>query len=333
MEELVDLRYKNFKEVLISIFVGFSIGLSVIVPGISGSAIAIIMKVYDKMMYSFSNIFKKFKLCFVFLIPILVGIVAGFGIGFVLVKLLLETIPFITICFFVGLMVGTFPILFKEIKGEEKTMNRKLLFLAGVLVPLLISAISIFANSNRGLIGLSFGHYLLFLVLGVLISLTQIIPGLSATVLLMMFGYYKEILNNVVDFKLLKSFDIMLVYIMLVVGFVVGILLFSKVINRILDKQRKPFFFTICGLSIGSMIAVFLGSDCVYIYSSWGRDGNALRDLLIGIPALAVGFVITFALYLYDKKKSETKAALENSTSETVPSEALSNEDSVEEKN
>ncbi len=332
MEELVDLRYKNFKEVLISIFVGFSIGLSVIVPGISGSAIAIIMKVYDKMMYSFSNIFKKFKLCFVFLIPILVGIVAGFGIGFVLVKLLLETIPFITICFFVGLMVGTFPILFKEIKGEEKTMNRKLLFLAGVLVPLLISAISIFANSDRGLIGLSFGHYLLFLVLGVLISLTQIIPGLSATVLLMMFGYYKSILDNV-GFELLKNFDIMLVYIMLVVGFVVGILLFSKVINRLLDKQRKPFFFTICGLSIGSMIAVFLGSDCVDIYSSWGRDGNALRDLLIGIPALVVGFVITFALYLYDKKKSETKAALENSTSETVPSEALSNEDLSEEKN
>ena len=57
----MELKYKSIKDVLISIFVGFSIGLSVIVPGISGSAIAMIMKVYDKLMYAFSNIFKKFN--------------------------------------------------------------------------------------------------------------------------------------------------------------------------------------------------------------------------------------------------------------------------------
>lgn len=310
MDELVDLKYKSFKEILISIFVGFSIGLSVIVPGISGSTIAIIMKVYDRMMYSFSNIFKKFKLCFMFLLPILVGIVAGFGIGFVLVKLLLDAIPFITICFFVGLMVGTFPILFREIKGEAPSMNKKLLFLAGILVPLFITAISIFANGNNSLVGLNFGHYLLFLVLGILISLTQIIPGLSATVLLMMFGYYTAILDGV-GTQLFTDLKLMLVYIMLILGFVIGILLFSKVINRLLDKQRKPFFYTICGLSVGSMVAVFLGNECVDIYVSWGRGGNPARDVIVGILAFAIGFAITFALYLYDKKKNEKKLAEE----------------------
>ena len=80
MNETLDLKYKSFKELLISIFVGFSIGLSVIVPGISGSTIAIIMKVYDKMMYAFSNLFKKFKLCVLFLIPIGIGVVLGFGL-------------------------------------------------------------------------------------------------------------------------------------------------------------------------------------------------------------------------------------------------------------
>lgn len=305
MDELIDLKYKSFKEILISVFVGFSIGLSVIVPGISGSTIAIIMKVYDKMMYSFSNVFKRFKDCILYLIPIGVGIVAGFGIGFVLVKLLLEVIPFITICFFVGLMVGTFPILFKEIKGEEPTMNRKLLFTAGILIPLLITVISLFANADNSLVGLNFGHYVLFLVLGVLISLTQIIPGLSATVLLMMFGYYTAILNGV-GLDLFKDFKLMLVYIMLVVGFVIGILLFSKVINRLLDKQRKPFFFTICGLSIGSMLAVFLGNECVDIYAGW-KGTAMIVDIIVGIVALCAGFAITFALYIYDKKKEQKK--------------------------
>ena len=307
MDELIDLKYKNYKEILISIFVGFSIGLSVIVPGISGSAIAIIMKVYDKMMYSFSNIFKRFKVCFVFLIPIVIGIVAGFGIGFVLVKLLLENIPFITICFFVGLMVGTFPILFKEIKGEKATINRKLLFVGGILVPIGITLISMVADGNNSLFGLNFGHYILFLVLGVLISLTQIIPGLSATVLLMMFGYYTAILEGV-GTELFTNFDLLLVYLMLGLGFVIGILLFSKVINRLLEKQRTPFFFTICGLSIGSMVAVFLGNECMDIYKAW--DSMA-RDLIIGIFALASGFAITFALYLYDKKKEKKNMVTE----------------------
>ena len=305
----MDLKYKNYKEILISIFVGFSIGLSVIVPGISGSAIAIIMKVYDKMMYAFSNIFKKFKVCFIFLIPIVIGIVAGFGIGFVLVKLLLDTIPFITICFFVGLMVGTFPILFKEIKGKSATVNRKLLFVGGILVPIGITLISMFADGNNSLFDLNFGHYVLFLVLGILISLTQIIPGLSATVLLMMFGYYTAILEGV-GTELFTDFGLLMVYLMLGLGFVIGILLFSKIINRLLEKQRTPFFFTICGLSIGSMVAVFLGNECMDIYKVW-QTGDMIRDLIIGIVALAVGFAVTFALYLYDKKKESQKLAEE----------------------
>ena len=151
MEKEMDLSYKSFKEILISIFVGASIGLSVIVPGISGSTIAIMMKVYDKMMYAFSNLFKRFKDCLLFLIPIGLGVVAGFGVGLIAVRFLLEHIPFITICFFVGLMVGTYPILLKEIKGEKTTINRRILFVAGMLVPLLITLVSMFASDGRDL--------------------------------------------------------------------------------------------------------------------------------------------------------------------------------------
>ena len=309
MNELVDLKYKGFKEILISIFVGFSIGLSVIVPGISGSAIAIIMKVYDKMMYAFSNIFKKFKLCFLFLIPIGIGIIAGFGIGFVLVRLLLDTIPFITICFFVGLMVGTFPILFKEIRGEKSNMNGKLLFVGGMLVPLAITLISMAVGADNSLVGLSVGHYFLFVFLGVLVSLTQIIPGLSATVLLMMFGYYSAILNGVGS-ELFSDFGLIMVYVCLVIGFVIGILLFSKIINKLLEKKRRPFFFTICGLSVGSMLAVFLGNECVDIYKTW-QTTYMIIDLCVGIPMLLIGFGLTFALYIFDKKREEKKLAEE----------------------
>lgn len=304
MEEL-DLKYKNVKEILISIVVGFSIGLSVIVPGISGSSIAIILKAYDKLMYSFSNIFKRFKACVLFLLPILAGIVVGFGLGLVLVKLLLEAFPFITICFFVGLMIGTYPILFGEIKGESLNAKKTGLFSLGVLIPLIFTAISFFAVTDNSLDTIGLGHYVLFLIIGILISLTQLIPGLSATVLLMIFGYYTALMDGI-GRELLSNFRLILVYVVLLVGFAIGTILFSKIINKLLNTVRKSFFFVICGLSVGSVLAVFLGNDCMAIYSSW-TSSAMLTDILLGTALLLVGFALSFALYLVSNKKEKSQ--------------------------
>ena len=303
MEEL-DLKYKSVKEILISIIVGFSIGLSVIVPGISGSSIAIILKAYDKLMYSFSNIFKRFKACVLFLLPILAGIVIGFGLGLVLVKLLLEAFPFITICFFVGLMIGTYPILFKEIRGESLNTKNVSLFGAGVLIPLIFTVISFFAVTDNSLNTIEIGHYVLFLVIGILISLTQLIPGLSATVLLMIFGYYTALMDGI-GRELLSNFRLILVYFVLLLGFAIGTILFSKIINKLLNTVRKSFFFVICGLSVGSVFAVFLGNDCMSIYQQWTTTAM-LTDILLGTALLLVGFALSFALYLVSKKKENS---------------------------
>lgn len=297
----MELKYKNLKEIFISIFVGFSIGLSVIVPGISGSSIAIIMKVYDKLIYAFSNIFKKFKICIIFLLPIALGIIIGFALGFILVKILLEAFPFITICFFVGLMVGTYPILFKEIKGEKPKTKKSLLFALGVIIPIVITVISMQINTNNSLIEINFYHYILFLFIGVLISLTQIIPGLSATVLLMIFGYYTALINGI-GRELFSNVKLIFVYVSLVVGFAIGLLLFSKIINKMLISFRKSFFFMICGLSIGSVVAVFLGNECIEIYKAWTMPYIVI-DITLGFIAIVLGFVITFLLYIFDKKR------------------------------
>lgn len=293
----MDLKYKNMKEVLLSIVLGCFIGLSVIIPGISGSTIAIVMKIYDKLMYSFSNIFKKFKSCFIFLIPIGIGAVVGLGVGLVIVKLLLDRFPFPTICFFVGLMAGTYPIVHSEIKKEKITPKRGGLFALGLLVPILISVAAIFVSESRSLEDLELYNYIIFLGIGVLVSLTQLVPGLSATALLMMFGYYSNLMDSI-SFDMIKDFDLLLVFIMLGLGFLIGVVLFSKGIEKALSNYRKTFFFLICGLSIGSMISIFLGNDCMEIYKTWDMG----ISILIGSLTLLSGFLITFMFYLYQKK-------------------------------
>ena len=145
-------------------------------------------------------------------------------------------------------------------------------------------------------------HYLLFITIGVLVSLTQLIPGLSATVLLMIFGYYKFLIDGV-SIELLKDVNLLLIYLSLAIGFLIGTLMFSKIISKLLETKRTQFFFIICGLSIGSMISVFLGNECLVIYKSW-TDASMINDLIFGLLAIILGFMITFAIYLYDKKKN-----------------------------
>ena len=61
------IRY-NKKTWCKSGILGFIIGLAVIIPGISGSTVAIIFKLYDQFLYAVGNLFKQFKKCFAFLL-------------------------------------------------------------------------------------------------------------------------------------------------------------------------------------------------------------------------------------------------------------------------
>lgn len=304
----MELKYKNPKEVIINIIVGIFIGLSVIVPGISGSTMAITMKVYDKGMYAFSHIFKEFRKCFFYALPVILGIVVGFFGGVIGVRLLLKMFPFITICFFMGLMIGTYPVIFREIKGESFTPKRSLILSLGFIMPIVFSLVSVFLSGGANTLdGLNFGHYVLFFVMGALISITQLVPGLSATVLMMIFGYYTALLGGL-NSDLLKSFPKLMVYVTMGIGFLIGVFAFSKVIEKILLKARKTFFFAVTGISVGSVISVFVGKECVEIYQGWDFP-SLLIELLLGITVLACAFALSFVLTRYtEKKESELKA-------------------------
>lgn len=306
----MELKYKSFKEVFINVIVGIFIGLSVIVPGISGSTMAITMKVYDKGMYAFSHIFKEFKKCFLYALPVLIGILIGFFVGVVGVQILLNHFPFITICFFMGLMIGTYPVIFKEIKGEKINIKRVLLSIVGFIVPIAFSLASVFVGGGSSTLdNLNFGHYILFFVMGILISVTQLVPGLSATVLMMIFGYYSALLGGL-GFELFTDFPRLMVYVTMGIGFLIGVFAFSKGIEQILLKARKTFFFVITGISIGSIISVFVGSDCVDIYKTW-EFPQLFIEIIVGLTVLLCAFAISFILTRYTEKK-ETEMAKAN---------------------
>lgn len=305
MEELeLDLHYKSGKDRAMAGILGFFIGLAVIVPGISGSTMAIIFKLYDKLLYAIGNILKRFKSCFLFLLPIGLGAVIGFALGFFAIKHLLELLPFAIMAFFAGLMAGAFPAVADEIKQEKLNWKRVLLFLLGLLIPIAIGVGSTFLQGGvRSLENLQFYHYLLFIFLGYLVAITQIVPGLSATALLMAFGYFVPIMESVSISYISSNPAVLGVYACLVVGFLIGLVSFSKILTILFAKSRKTAFFMIVGLSLGSIISMFFNPDIYATYQSWANGNVSFGlDLGLGLGLLVIGVIIAYIFVRYERK-------------------------------
>ena len=293
-----------------ALILGVFIGLAVIVPGVSGSTIAIIFGLYTGMLYAFGNIFNDFKRCFVFLLPIGIGVVVGFVAGFLVIQRVFEAFLLQVICLFVGLMIGAVPALTKEIKGQNVTPVRGILFAVGVLIPLAISVVSIALSSGEAneatFTSFPLWRVAAYLPLGFIVSVTQIVPGLSATAILMAFGQFKPILNSLHRDYIFDNPQVLLLYAALGVGFLAGIVCVSRIFSAILKNHKITAFFTVIGLAFGSIASMFLNTDFYALYVQWAEQGAIpIVTVLIALLLLAVGFVGSFLLTKYELSREE----------------------------
>lgn len=319
-EEIVIEKY-NVKSWFNSVISGFLIGLGVILPGISGSTIAILFKIYDKMLYSVSNLFRKFTRSFIYLLPILVGGLFGFILGFFVVQKVIEPYTFIVVCVFGGLMLGASPEIFMEIKEPIKKpkWHQILLLVLGFAFPIVLSAT--FANiaeidNTQMLQDFPYYSYIIAFFVGMVVSLTQIVPGLSATVLLMSIGFFKPIMSAL-HFSVLKEEPRWIAFILLLIlGFLVGFFLLSKVMSYFFTKHRTTTYFMVTGLTFGSIISVFYNTEVKAVYDSWLiGEGNIALDLGLGLPLFVVFTALAFVLVVYQRKHNKAnkeKLAIEN---------------------
>ena len=305
--EEIDLSYKNKTEVTKGGILGLFIGLAVIVPGVSGSAVAIIFKMYEKLLYAIGNLFKKFKKCIKFLLPILIGVLVGFVLGFFGVRSLLNIIPFLVICLFAGLMFGAYPAITDQIKGTKLNAKYILLFIIGLAIPILVSCVSVFSDiTQHSLSNLKFYHYILFAIIGFLVAITQLVPGLSATALLMSFGYFSPLMNSVSLTNFKENPTIFLVYLCLIIGFIIGLFVVSKGLNKILNRYKTPTFYCIAGLSLGSIVTMFFNPEIMEIYVGWS-DGGMVLDISMGVLVFIIGIVISYLFVRFERKKDTNR--------------------------
>ena len=336
--EIALIKY-NKKSWFKSALLGLLIGIAVIVPGISGSTVAIIFKLYDQFLYAVGNLFKKFKACFLFLLPIGLGLIVGFGLGFIGVKQLLEINLFVVVCMFAGLMCGAFPAVYDEIKGVKWTVKRIILFIVGLLIPLALgigSAVITAQNPPAATViaegedyatrfagnvffEVEWWHVLLGLVIGFAVGITQVVPGLSASALLMAVGWYNSLMQSVSMTFWKGNPLVFLAYAGLGIGFLLGVFSFSKFLTWIFGKARLSAYCMIVGLSLGSIVSMFCNGDVMEVYLAWatGAVEPLQIGLSIGIGAVlfAVGLVGAYLLVRVERKNA-AKKAIENTQTE-----------------
>ena len=214
---------------------GFLIGLGKIIPGVSGSLLAIRLNVYEEMIYAVNNLFLDFKKNVYFLFKLCLGIVCAIIIGSNIILFFLEKYYIITLLIFILLILSGIPMIIKETKCYFIALISFLFYVSLLYFPKL----DIINN---------------YYFIGFLEAFTTIVPGISGTALYMPFGLHDEVLylfSNIYLMDLKKLFPFWF-------GFLIGGLILIRFIDYCFKKYRAKTYGVILGLLIGSVISMII---------------------------------------------------------------------------
>ena len=277
-----------------NIIKGIMIGIANIIPGVSGGTMAVSLGIYDRLIGSISGLFREFKKSILFLIPIIIG--AGIGIvGFTYaIEYLLDKHTFVTCMAFVGLILGGLPAIFSSMRAKVSSGG---IGVFGILAFVIAFAISggmpLLKESKDALtvIAVTPGNMVILFILGIVASATMVIPGVSGSMMLMIFGYYYAIINTIKTFlDNLRAFDLagmkdgILLLAPFGIGVALGIFLIAKLITFLFEKYGVQTFCAILGLVISSPIAIFINTGLV---SKLGSEFDIVKSKLTIIVILS----------------------------------------------
>ena len=168
---------------LFDFFIGILLGAGAILPGVSSGVICVILGMYDKLINSIFNLFKNFRKNFFYLLPIgLGGIIGVFLLGNIL-KMLFCTFPTQTSFCFIGLILGSIPLLVKKVNSEHTFRLRYILF---TIISFILGSFLVFLEGKLNLSDNVSNFSFLFLVMsGFLMAIGVVFPGVSNTLILM----------------------------------------------------------------------------------------------------------------------------------------------------
>ena len=185
------------------------IGLANIIPGVSGGTMAVVFGVFDRLIASISNIRKEFKKSILFLLPI--GLGAGVAILLLSqgLKWLLDHYYMATNLFFIGVIVGSIPMIFgKAVEGGFKIRN---------LIPFVVTfammiGMMFLSPEGEQVIARSLDvlTFIKLLVFSAIAAISMIIPGLSGSFVMLLLGTYNTVITAIAELNIVMLIPVVI---------------------------------------------------------------------------------------------------------------------------
>ena len=244
---------------------GFCMALADSVPGVSGGTIAFVLGFYDKFINSIDAIISGDKENRKEALKFLVKLGLGWVIGMILAVLFLssafENHIYAVSSVFLGFIIFAIPVIIKEEKESLKGKYKNLIFtVIGIIIVASITFFNPISGSGASIdvnnLNFGLGAYI-FICAMVAIS-AMVLPGISGSTLLLIFGLYIPIINAIKEFLHL-NLNYLPVLMIFGFGVIAGALIIIKLIKLALEKCRTQTIYLIIGLMIGSLYAIVMG--------------------------------------------------------------------------
>ena len=254
---------KRIKDIIINFINGFCMALADSVPGVSGGTVAFLLGFFDNFINSLDDLFRgsfeKKKKALIYLIKIGIGWVVGFLSSATILSGLFTTKIYAMSSLFIGFIIFAIPLVIKEEMKSIKENYKNIIF--GILGILLVVAITLLTTNtalNINIANPNLFTYFYCFVAGSIAITAMILPGISGSTLLLVFGLYIPIMNAVkeVIHLNLSSLPILIVF---AFGILSGIIFFTKLIRIGLKKHRSKIVYFIIGMMIGSIYSILMG--------------------------------------------------------------------------
>ncbi len=262
-------------------------GMADVVPGVSGGTIAVLVGIYERLVHSISmaskalgNVLRlRFReaarrlgdIEWSLIIPLLIGIATAILLLAGVISHLLETYPEAMAGAFAGLVAASAWVAARLTKAPNWTH---------VAIVLVVTA------ATFALLGLKGGEitdpsWPVIFGAGAIAICAMILPGISGSFLLLMLGMYEFVINAVND----RDIPIVLVF---GLGCIVGLALFSQVLDWSLRNHHDIVIAAMVGLMIGSFRVLWPWPDGVDSVALGAPSGTWFIPVLIGIASAAV---------------------------------------------
>ena len=257
-------------------FKGIIVGIGGVAPGLSGSVLLIIFGLYRQTLDALGSLLKNLRKNLRFLLPLVAGMFVGVLLFSRIIDFCLGNYEMPTRFCFLGLILGTLPMVWKEVRKEGFSPRYYLVILLAAVL-----GTCFFTLNPNAFPQITTPTLFQSVLLGVAVAATAIVPGVDPAVFLSTLGFYEMYVHA------LAAFDLNILLPM-VLGLAIGAVAISFSMSQLMKRFYTATFSVIFGIFL-SMIPNMLSDACIL-----GWNAQSAASLLL----LLLGLVLS--LYLGD---------------------------------